>query len=493
MNELYDLPDLDDIDYMGDTVSPLQAKAGDVSESFGFTEEMMTKFLHRLYEGKFDPKQEIDPDMWEQVRTVLREAVAKGYDEPNMPDTDEAFYEQLQHNTDVFSAFKVHRMQNDMARMLVDSNGKLKTFEQWSNDVQTISSHQVGRWLQTEYDTAVIRAHQAADWQQFEREKDVLPNLKWMPSTSAHPGADHRVFWGTVRPISDPFWSSHRPGDRWNCKCSLSSTDEPVTQIPDATSSDMPQNGLENNPGTDAKAFSDSHPYFPANCTSCDFYKGSKEGFTNRMKNCYNCKYANKTMERCGKFKLSPKEDYRDLSRDPQWKEVLFDKKTGGIKATHLGHNLGNEKQTYFGSERLTGADLENEVTNQLFHSGHKVKLCDEQKRAANGNFLSALDLEYDGKMMDIRSITGKGLYSNAMISKHQQLWKYNNREDVDTKADSLMLYFHDPSMFNEEKMRISIGRYLFRWHKNGTPVKPIIKNVYVVLKGDNDVRHYTL
>jgi hypothetical protein len=264
MDELYgipEMPDQDDIDYMGDAITPLQAKAEEVSQAFGFTEQLILDFLHRLYDGKLDPKQEIDAPMWEQVRTVLREAVAKGYDEPNMPDADEVFYEQLQHNTDVFAAFKVHRMQNDMAHMLLDSNGKLKTFEQWSNDVQTIASHQVGHWLQTEYDTAVIRAHQAADWQQFEREKDVLPNLKWMPSTSAHPGADHRIFWGTVRAINDPFWSSHRPGDRWNCKCSLSSTDEPVTQVPDAAPSDEPQNGLENNPGVDGKLFSDNHPY----------------------------------------------------------------------------------------------------------------------------------------------------------------------------------------------------------------------------------------
>ena len=61
------------------------------------------------------------------------------------------------------------------------------------------------------------RAHQAANWRQFEREKDVLPNLKWMPSTSLHPGADHRRFWGTIRPVDDLFWNNHRPGDRWNC------------------------------------------------------------------------------------------------------------------------------------------------------------------------------------------------------------------------------------------------------------------------------------
>ena len=57
--------------------------------------------------------------------------------------------------------------------------------------------HHVRHWLRTEYNTAaVIRARQAADWQRFEQYADILPNLEWMPSTSAHPGADHKVFWG---------------------------------------------------------------------------------------------------------------------------------------------------------------------------------------------------------------------------------------------------------------------------------------------------------
>lgn len=178
-----------------------------------------------------------------------------------MTDPDDDFRDAVMRNNAVFSAFKVHRMQNDMARLLLDSDGNLKPFEQWKNEVMPIASHQVGAWLRTEYDTAVIRAHQAADWQQFEREKDVLPNLRWMPSTSITPGADHKRFWGTVRPIDDAFWSEHRPGDRWNCKCGLSSTDDPVTPIPDFDSRDKAQDGLENNPGKDGKLFSDNHPY----------------------------------------------------------------------------------------------------------------------------------------------------------------------------------------------------------------------------------------
>jgi hypothetical protein len=82
-----------------------------------------------------------------------------------------------------------------------------------------------------------------------------------MPSTSLHPGADHRLFWGTIRPIEDAFWNEHRPGDRWNCKCSLSSTDEEPTLLPESDPASKPQAGLENNPGKDAKLFSDKHPY----------------------------------------------------------------------------------------------------------------------------------------------------------------------------------------------------------------------------------------
>ena len=202
-------------------------------------------------------------------------------------------------------------MQTDMAKLLTDSNGDLKPFNQWANDVLPIASHQCGAWLRTEYDTAVIRAHQAADWQQFVREADVLPNLKWMPSTSPHPGADHMVFWNTVRPVNDPFWNEHRPGDRWNCKCSLASTDEPATAKPTSNKDSDPQPGLDTNPGTSKATFSQSHPYFPKSCSSCSFYKpGFKSRlrtlFTNRTKDCYNCPYINGCISRTSSdgFKL---------------------------------------------------------------------------------------------------------------------------------------------------------------------------------------------
>jgi len=219
---------------------------------------------------------DIEAHLFREFTKMLNTAADEGFAKSVDPDDD--FRAAIRHNNAVFAAFKTHRLQNDMAARLLDENGDLKPFKQWKNDVQSIASHQCGSWLRTEYDTAVIRARQAADWKQFERERDVLPNLKWLPSTSLTPGEDHRPFWGTILPIDHPFWNQHRPGDRWNCKCDLTSTDEPPTRVPGESDTDNPHKGLDNNPGKDAKLFSDSHPYI------ANAYDGAREAVEKAVK-----------------------------------------------------------------------------------------------------------------------------------------------------------------------------------------------------------------
>ena len=271
----------------------------------------MRKALANIYKKKFNVRTEIEPYLYDVVRDVFNQATDDAF---SSSDHHKDFQQQLRHSNEVFSAFKVHRTQNDMAARMLDSNGVLKSFNQWLKEVMPIASHQCGAWLKTEYDTAVIRAHQAADWQQFRRESDVLPNLKWMPSTSLHPCREHRRYWGIIRPINDKFWNEHRPGDRWNCKCSLSSTDESVTPVPANDDVSKPQPGLAGNPGITGETFSDDHPYFPKSCKDCDFYRpGLKDRlkgfFTNRVKDCYDCPYIRACLERMGTdgFKLERK------------------------------------------------------------------------------------------------------------------------------------------------------------------------------------------
>lgn len=175
------------------------------------------------------------------------------------------FLEELRTNNAVFSAFKTHRMQNDIARQLIDpETGRLKSFERWRLDIKGITDHYCLQWLQTEYDTAVIRAHQAADWKHFLEEADVLPNIRWMQTTSLTPDPLHEMYWRKklTLPVNHPFWQEHRPGDRWNCKCSLAQTDEPVNaEALEGWTPPLPMPGLDNNPAKDGKIFSNTHPY----------------------------------------------------------------------------------------------------------------------------------------------------------------------------------------------------------------------------------------
>lgn len=230
-----------------------------------FSPEVLSQALRAIYDG-MNVEDEIQRDAFEEMLRIFNEAADEGVKaSKKTPPRMETFLEQLKYNNEVFSAFKVHRMQNDMAARLVDENGQLKPFEKWKRDVEDIADHYCNRWLQTEYDTAVLRAHQATDWLQFEADKDVYPNLRWMPTTSVEPDSYHKQYWQAklTLPINHPFWKSHRPGDRWNCKCSLRQTDEPATTEAIADFKPVPsQAGLDNNPAQDGKLFSDSHPYY---------------------------------------------------------------------------------------------------------------------------------------------------------------------------------------------------------------------------------------
>ena len=245
--------------------------------------------------------------MWRELLRLLHEAAAQGLARGDyQPRHNDEFLNAIRHSNEVFAAFKVHAMGKAMANKLYDDGGQLKPFKQWLNDVQNISSHHVGSWLRTEYNTSVLRAHAAADWQEFVRNKDVMPNLRWMPTTSPDAEASHRSYWEKklTLPVDHPFWEKHHPQDRWNCKCRLEATDEPAS--PEDLVEDMPapqpQRGLDNNPGKDGHLVNDTHPYFPENCASCPFYKPKgiknriKAAFSNHKKDCFNCPYINEKL-----------------------------------------------------------------------------------------------------------------------------------------------------------------------------------------------------
>lgn len=235
----------------------------EASVSASFTPELMARLLADIFARKFNVEDEIYPELYEAARDTFERALQEGYPIEDVDDADTLFRQALKDDADVFAAFRTHRMQNDIASQLLDENGKLKEFRRFQEDAESVIGTYNNHWLRTEYDTAVLRARYAADWKRFSRNADILPNLKWMPTTSADPDVFHMEYWriGLTLPKTHPFWKNHHPHDRWGCKCDLEETDEPVTgTIPEVDY--RPSPGLENNPGLEPELFSHTHPYY---------------------------------------------------------------------------------------------------------------------------------------------------------------------------------------------------------------------------------------
>lgn len=457
-----------------------------VESPFTFNAEVLTAALRNIHRRKYNPRKEIDPGLFEEIARIIDSATDAGFADSGASDT---FMEQLHENNEVFAAFKAHRMGRDMAAQLLDEEGNLKSFERFQQDVKSITTHQVGQWLRTEYDTAVKRAHRAADMMQYRAEADVLPNLEWLPSTAVNPREEHRIFYHHIWAMDDPFWQDHRPGDQWGCQCDLAPTDKPVTQNRGLGKANQakPSKGLKGDPSKSAVVFSDDHPYFPGSCGSCPFNQGILNRIFNKEKDCYHCANASKVIEHA---KLVPLlEEYKRLKEDENYTDVKIDRKSGGLKATHIGHNITSKGERFFGG-RLTSSDLEIECQKQLFRLGHKAILCDESKQIG-GNKLPAVDMELDGKMVDIRSITGRGWYSHAMLDKNDQFQRYNMREDISAKVDTLCLYFHDASLFSETKMRKSINYFKFFRNNEGELISHQIRRIICVIKDRDEILEY--
>ena len=302
-----------------------------------------------------------------------------------------------------------------------------------------------------------------------------------MPTTSPEPESTHAAYWRMklTLPVDDPFWNEHHPGDRWNCKCSLEATDEPVVRPADLEPT-QPQRGLENNSGKDGHTFSDKHPYFPSDCSHCFAYK--KGGITNRLKalflnrekDCYNCPF----IDGCIGREVENKKEYERLLMDKDYTDVKYDKKSGRVKATHIGHNKPDE-----------GIDLEQECQDLLYRWGHRAILRNEFYNMKLAHRPPSLDLELDGIIMDIRSITTAGVYGNAMSVKNNQLGRVKKKTGI--ISDSLCLHFHEPEKFSEEQLLHDID--WFKKHCIDVGTTQRIKHIYVVVNGADSLKIYDL
>lgn len=260
--------------YYGEGPLPVR----DAGASVSFSTDLIESVLRDIYDEVINPiVGEYSVDLFKATRDIFSEATANGMARSNFPQIldNEEFLKQYLKSVEAFSAFRTLKYNSVLASMLYDSDGNLRSWEDFKYVTEPVSAKFNEVWLETEYNTAILRGEQAADWQRFERDRDIMPNLRWMPTSSAEPREEHAIFWrmGLTLPVDDPFWNEHHPGDLWNCKCWLEqTTDEPTDEADIPSEADMPEpsKGLKSNSGKTAEMFDKSHPYYPKK-SKCPF------------------------------------------------------------------------------------------------------------------------------------------------------------------------------------------------------------------------------
>ena len=343
---------------------------------------------------------------------------------PMIGDEAERLAQQWISNVTRFAAYKTYCATQDIRRIADEEGGDM--------DYIKAMFHAYNRYQAAEYNTAVARARTGKQWQQFSEDDNVrlFPNIKWLPSRSATPREEHMPFYNRVWPKDDPFWTYNQPGTLWNCKCDWEQTDEePTGGNPDRR---IVKPGLDENPATSGQIFTDTASYVR---------RPGREG-------------------RAIVESFSPIwehiNDYLWCRDNDDYTDVAFRWDNGGLKATHKrheNHNRPNEER--FFPEKLSSTQLEEECQDILFRKGNSAILCDEGIETKRGRRDVALDLLLNGKPTDIASVVKDCVnYRNQLIKKNGQNNHFNSLPYVKEKADSVCLYFHDPKLYDAQKVK---------------------------------------
>lgn len=205
-----------------------------------------------------------------ETQRILNNAMAEGIADNEVP---EAMEQKLKNSLFLFSGFKTYHELNDASRLLVDSDGKPKSFSTFSRDVEKIQTSYNENYLRAEYNFAVGSSQMAARWADHSNGDDVVLQYRTVNDNLVRDS--HRALHNVTLPKTDSFWNSYYPPNGWGCRCTAIEVRKGKYEQTDSKTADelgrtaISTGGVENaifrfNPGKDGQIFPPKHPYYKA-------------------------------------------------------------------------------------------------------------------------------------------------------------------------------------------------------------------------------------
>lgn len=185
---------------------------------------------------------------------------------------------------------------------------------------------------------------------------------------------EHAAMHGITLPADDPFWDKYYPPNGWRCRCTAVEVNKgkyPVSDSEEARrTGDKATTKLDRfgnnkagifrfNPGKEGKVFPPKHPYLPKGCEGCTRGMGNL-AYNPDSEKCQVCTGIKKAWDKLTVEQR--RQQYGKLKANPNYRDVVFNEETGGLKATHKDHSFDKDKGWYEKTAQSIG-----------FNHGHSV------------------------------------------------------------------------------------------------------------------------
>lgn len=247
-----------------------------------FSDSQIAELLDGIFDGSIT-QYELPEDLYFAIADYLKSGLYKGFGgtlaDFKVDSKDYELLSELRENIYMFSGAKTYQQVREMVDLLSDSDGNIRSRNEFKTEARTIYDQYNDAWLDTEYNTAIGQAESAIKWNEIEKNKKVLPYLKYSAIEDENTSEICAPLDGTCLPVDAPFWSQYMPLNHFNCRCVVEQLPEEEANVTDPeTVSEREEKSCEKmqdifkmNPGKDKIIFSDEHPYY-------DVEKGD-EGF----------------------------------------------------------------------------------------------------------------------------------------------------------------------------------------------------------------------
>lgn len=222
---------------------------------------LIDKIASDLHSGKLKPEL-LNQELISKTYNDLASGAKVGYGKKwNLfpGDGKGSLPNELKKNLYVFSGAKTYSQLEELNRLLYDSDGKIRPFNEYSVFAKKTNREYNVNFLQSEYQTAMTAAQMAQKWEKLQETKDLFPNLKYRSVGDSRVRPEHEKLNGIIKPIDDVFWSKYYPPLDWRCRCDVVATAEDVTEDDE---DDLPEPQFKGNVGKDKEIFTKKGSFF---------------------------------------------------------------------------------------------------------------------------------------------------------------------------------------------------------------------------------------